>query len=73
LDALAALPPGKSSEILGPRAGLDDVEKRKFFTLPGLKLHIYKIKHEMLNFVFGENTNTRAIRKVISAYFRQLM
>jgi hypothetical protein len=23
---------------MGPRAGLDSVEKRKFFTLPGLKL-----------------------------------
>jgi hypothetical protein len=23
---------------VGPRAGLDDVEKRKFLTLPGLKL-----------------------------------
>jgi hypothetical protein len=23
---------------VGPRAGLDDVEKRKFFTLPGLEL-----------------------------------
>jgi hypothetical protein len=24
---------------VGPRAGLDDVEKRKFLTLPGLELH----------------------------------
>jgi hypothetical protein len=24
--------------MVGPRAGLDDVEKRKFFTLPGLEL-----------------------------------
>jgi hypothetical protein len=23
---------------MGPRTGLDDVEKRKFFTLPGLEL-----------------------------------
>jgi hypothetical protein len=25
---------------VGPRAGLDDVEKRKFFTLPGLELNL---------------------------------
>jgi hypothetical protein len=26
-----------------PRAGLDDVEKRQFFTLPGLELRLLKI------------------------------
>jgi hypothetical protein len=25
---------------VGPRAGLDDVEKRKFLTLPGFELHL---------------------------------
>jgi hypothetical protein len=25
---------------VGPRVGLDDVEKRKFLTLPGFKLHL---------------------------------
>jgi hypothetical protein len=25
-------------DLVGPRAGLDDVEKRKFLTLPGLEL-----------------------------------
>jgi hypothetical protein len=38
----AALPLGKESRsthwIGGPRTGLDDVEKRKFLTLPGLEL-----------------------------------
>jgi hypothetical protein len=45
LHAPAALPPGKGSPgthwiggWLGPRAGLDDMEKRKFLTLPGLEL-----------------------------------
>jgi hypothetical protein len=44
LDAPADLPPGKApgthwkEGCVGPRAGLDDVEKRKFFTLQGVKL-----------------------------------
>jgi hypothetical protein len=44
LHAPAALPPGNSpgTHFIGgrvdPRAGLDDMEKRKFFTLPGLEL-----------------------------------
>jgi hypothetical protein len=44
LHAPAALPPGKSpgTHFMGgwvdPRAGLDDMEKWKFFTLPGRKL-----------------------------------
>jgi hypothetical protein len=42
LYAPAALLPGKiTHEIgacVGPRAGLDDVKKRKFLTLPGLEL-----------------------------------
>jgi hypothetical protein len=45
LHAPAALPPGKrapaSNWIEGwvdPRAGLDDVEKRNFLTLPGLEM-----------------------------------
>jgi hypothetical protein len=33
-----ALPPGKSPRYLLDRAGPDDVEKRKFLTLPGLEL-----------------------------------
>jgi hypothetical protein len=43
LHAQVALPPMKSPSAhwiggrVGPRAGLDDVEKRKFLTLPGLK------------------------------------
>jgi hypothetical protein len=44
LHAPAALPRGKKSPgthwiggWVDPRAGLDDVEKRKFLTLPGLK------------------------------------
>jgi hypothetical protein len=43
--ALAALPPGKEPPVpiglggwVDPRAGLDDVEKGKFLTLPGLEL-----------------------------------
>jgi hypothetical protein len=28
----------RTASWVGPRAGLDDVEKRKFFTLPGLEL-----------------------------------
>jgi hypothetical protein len=45
LRALAALPPVKSPSgsdsiggWVGPRVGLDDVEKRKFVTLQGLEL-----------------------------------
>jgi hypothetical protein len=45
LHAPAALPPGETAPgtqwiggWVGPRAGLDDVEKRKFLTLPGLEL-----------------------------------
>jgi hypothetical protein len=38
--ASAALTPGTHwiGGLVGPRAGLDDVEKRKFLTLPGLEL-----------------------------------
>jgi hypothetical protein len=44
LHAPATLPPGKSpgthwiGDWVGPRTGLDDVENRKFLTLPGLEL-----------------------------------
>jgi hypothetical protein len=45
LHASAALPPGKQPPgthwiggWVGPRAGVDDMEKRKFLTLPGLEL-----------------------------------
>jgi hypothetical protein len=45
LHAPAALPPEETAcgaHLIGgwvdPRAGLDDVEKRKFLTLPGLEL-----------------------------------
>jgi hypothetical protein len=45
LHAPAALPPGKEPpgthwirDWVDPRAGLDDLEKRKFLTLPGLQL-----------------------------------
>jgi hypothetical protein len=45
LHAPAALPPAKEPAVrnwiegwLDPRAGLDDVEKRKFLTLPELEL-----------------------------------
>jgi hypothetical protein len=47
LHAPAALPPGERAPathwIVGwvdPRAGLDDVEKRKFLTLPGFELRL---------------------------------
>jgi hypothetical protein len=30
---------------VGPRAGLDDVEKRKFLTLPGLELRLQPPAH----------------------------
>jgi hypothetical protein len=49
LHAPAALPLGKNSPVpigeevgwaVGPRASLDDVEKRKFFTLPGPELQL---------------------------------
>jgi hypothetical protein len=37
----AALPPGKEPPVpigwVGPRAGLDDLEKRQFLNLPGLE------------------------------------
>jgi hypothetical protein len=39
LHALAALPAGTGGWAL-PRAGLDDVEKRKFLTLPELELQL---------------------------------
>jgi hypothetical protein len=44
LHAPAALPPGRSPRYpfvggwVDPRAGLDDMEKWQFFTLPGLEL-----------------------------------
>jgi hypothetical protein len=44
LKAPATLPPDKVPDIIliggwvGPRSGLDDMEKRKFLTLPGLEL-----------------------------------
>jgi hypothetical protein len=41
LQAPAALPPGKAAPIpigVGPRAGLDKMEKGKFLPLPGLQL-----------------------------------
>jgi hypothetical protein len=44
LHAPAALPRGKGpgahwiGGLVDPRAGLDDLEKRKFLTLPGLEL-----------------------------------
>jgi hypothetical protein len=45
LHAPAALPPGERAPgtpciggWVGPRAGLDDMEKRKIFPLPGLEL-----------------------------------
>jgi hypothetical protein len=43
LHAPTALPPGKDPPPVSigwvvPRAGLDDLEKRKFLTLPGLEL-----------------------------------
>jgi hypothetical protein len=45
LHASAALPPGKEPQypldrrLGGPGAGLDDMEKKIFLTIPGLKLH----------------------------------
>jgi hypothetical protein len=45
LQAPAALPPEKEplvfigkEDCVGPRTGLDEVEKRKFLPLPGLEL-----------------------------------
>jgi hypothetical protein len=45
LNATAALPPGEKGPRthwiggwVDPRAGLDDVEKRKFLTPPGLEI-----------------------------------
>jgi hypothetical protein len=45
IHATAALPPGKEppgtrwiGSWVGPRSGLDDVEKRKYLILPGLEL-----------------------------------
>jgi hypothetical protein len=46
LHGPATLPPGKGPGThwiggrVDPRAGLDDVEKRKFLTLPGLELRL---------------------------------
>jgi hypothetical protein len=47
LQAQAALPPGERAPgnhwiggWVGPRAGLDDVKKRKFLTLPGLEFRL---------------------------------
>jgi hypothetical protein len=48
----AALPPGRSpgTHYIGawvdPRAGLDDIEKWKFFTLPGLELPLPLVVHK---------------------------
>jgi hypothetical protein len=30
---------------MGPRDGPDDVEKRKFLTLPGLEIHLKALQH----------------------------
>jgi hypothetical protein len=38
---------------VGPRAGLDDVEKKKFFTLPGLELR-----------PFGRPARSQSIKEV---------
>jgi hypothetical protein len=50
LHAPAALPPGKEPPrthwiggCVGPRAYLDDVEKIKFFNLPGLELRPFAL------------------------------
>jgi hypothetical protein len=60
--APAALLPGEAAPVthclggwVGPRAGLDDVKKRKFLTLPGLELRplgrparshsLYRLRH----------------------------
>jgi hypothetical protein len=47
LHVPAALPPGDRAHgthwiggLVGPRAGLDDVQKRKFLTLPGLEFRL---------------------------------
>jgi hypothetical protein len=52
--------PGKRAPVihcigdwLGPRAGLDDVEKGKFFTLPGLELQLSIVKPVALRTASG--------------------
>jgi hypothetical protein len=54
LHAPAALPPGKEPTDthwiggwVGPRASLDDVEKRKFLILPGLELRPVACSHTL--------------------------
>jgi hypothetical protein len=42
LHAPAALPPGRIGDRVGPRAGLDAVEKQKIFPLPGIPLQYKK-------------------------------
>jgi hypothetical protein len=55
LHAPAALPPGKSpgTHFIGgwvdPRAGLDDMEKWKFFILPGLELPLPLVVQPVAN------------------------
>jgi hypothetical protein len=43
---------------MGPRAGLDNVEKRKFLTLPGLELRLLGLpaRSQSLCFCIRENT-----------------
>jgi hypothetical protein len=57
LHATAALPPGEKAPCtywiggwVGPRAGLDDAEKRKFLTLPGLELIQYTCRIVKLSY-----------------------
>jgi hypothetical protein len=59
--APAALPPGTHwiGGWVGPRAGLEDVEKRKLFTLPGLGLpdrsqSLYRLRYPSSYLVFSK-------------------
>jgi hypothetical protein len=78
LDTLATLPPGKEppgthriGSWVGPKAGLDDVEKRKILPLPELELgplvrpagsqSLYRLKFSYLYLGFQNNLSSSGI------------
>jgi hypothetical protein len=60
------------------RAGMDDLEKRKFLTLPGLELRIlgrparskslYRLRYPVLNGVRSETFTVVEVGKTLSGY-----
>jgi hypothetical protein len=60
-DEWSASPPGKESRdtwiggYVGPKAGLDEVEKRKFLTLSGLELHFTARNQSLYRLLYGDS------------------